>query len=266
MHRTIHISRRVREHGFTLIEVIIALVLFGVVLAFISRPFMDGVSGANKGTATAVAERVVGEATDRFRTDVQAALAPDRDQQHIRDASKLQRALTDGSFIATSDDPAALGMRLDVADIVDASPTRLVLRADVVNDEISPGSECVTWEASLNTSPRFSLQRTVRGGTSAAACSAGPIRSQEWLVRDVPRAAGVTYDNLFRYGVLQPAPGCRVVVQPAAPAMQRHRVVAIDMRLSAIIVRGGAASEASDRDLVAIRSHDSADYRRALGC
>ncbi|MCW2959618.1 MAG: hypothetical protein JWM25_1246 [Thermoleophilia bacterium] len=264
MEPSAHRPRVSSERAFTIIEVLVAMVLLGVVLAFVGRPMLDGISGANKATATATATRLVDDATDRFRTDTMAALTPDRGQTHIRDASKLARALTDPAFVARSDDPMTPRV-LQPADVYEASQTRLTFRADLVADDIPGGSgtECVTWDSSGAPAGRFRLTRVVRAGT---ACSSGAVLESEVLINDVQRVPGVTYDRLFSYGVLGAAPGCRVSIAPAATGIQMNRVVSIGMSLSALVVRGTAVSEASTRDFISIRSRDNSSYRRALGC
>ena len=151
--------RPLREAGFTMIELLVAMVLFGIVAAIAIQPMLDGVAGTSAGIARSESTRVSNNAADLFRSDISAALSRDRDPRRMRDATKRKRAVTRVPFYYDADNSNWLEP-LDVRDIAIAERNRIRFEANVIDEAISPGSECVEWRSTV-VAARLTVTRQV---------------------------------------------------------------------------------------------------------
>lgn len=254
------------DAGFTMIEVIVVFLLLAVVLGFAFRPLLQGLSGADSTQAQALASQRATEALELVRADVQSAFAPDRDARHIRDVEKLRRALTDRTFVTYSDDFSYGTRRLDVRDIVRATPTELHVRSDVLAADRNAPVECVRWQVPPASSSTWWVRRTVYANERSAtgtACSGGTI-TNDLELPSAPRIAGRTPTAAFAYELLQP--NCSTVRRATVTGLDLNRIVAVHVTFVASGARRKAFALDTASTVVIPTARETTEYRRALGC
>lgn len=263
---------RLRERGFTMIELVVSFVLIGIVLAMAAGAIIRGFSGAAETSSSANARAKAAEAAERIGADVRGARSVGRDGAKIADVADLVRAVRTNGPLYDID-----GNLLDWRDITAAQPNVITFQADVVDE--APGAssqpECVTWSVA-NATGGWYVRRVARayvdrcGGVPGGG---GTVREDDALtsptpatVRPVPGTRGVP--ALFSYVVAQRAGGrCRaVVLNRQLSADERNRITGVRLDFSSIAVHRNDASHAALRDEISIRSRSAADYQLALGC
>lgn len=235
-------------------------VLLAIILAFASRPLIDGISGSNTIQSRTDAAGKASDAVNIISADVEMAFAPDRDRRRIRDIEKLRRALVESGFVAVSDDPADNGRNLDVRDITVAAPNSLSFRADVYAADQNAPVECVSYEAEPAASAQYKLERVVYADTS---CS-GSVLSRTTLLEYTPRIESRVPEEVFAYDVL--APDCTTQSRSTVSGMDLNRIVAVRVNVAAVSRRRESISVSSKSVSITPTSRDTIDYRRALGC
>lgn len=263
-------SSRTRTEGFTLVELIVGILLLAIALTFIARPILDGLGGSSHADSAAVVEGEISNTAAKLRRDLAAAGAPDRNPNDVRTVEQLHSDLMAAPGTVTSDDPARAGARIDVYDVLAATPTKLQFRADV---DPAVGSECVTYDVS--TGATLEITRTVTAGTTCG----GAVLSKDDLVPRQPRVAGVTPAGTFAYDLIcsrSARDGCGGSIsrdcQPAATpstsvaGVMRNAIVSVTLSASAVERRGNSYSASSEDVSAPLRSRESSFYRRALGC
>lgn len=169
------------DAGFTLIELLVAMVVILVVGAIFTGTVLGGFRASGKMESDHEAQAKVQFAVAQFSDDAAKMKSPDRDESTISDPVQLQRALVTDAGI--SDPPSGLdtsgsSIRIDAADILEASNTRLLFRADVLP---AAGTECVLYEATADRQ----LVRTVHAYVRANPAQVGSCNLASTLVRTV---------------------------------------------------------------------------------
>ncbi|MCZ4495798.1 MAG: hypothetical protein JWM25_381, partial [Thermoleophilia bacterium] len=128
------------ERGFTLLEIMIALVLFSIAAALVTSVFVNALGGSGASRTGAVSDAAIERTTAALRDDVARAITEDRANSRLRDPSEFQSAVRTNA-VARSTDPETAGATLDIDDVVVATPTQLALRVDAAST--AAGVECV---------------------------------------------------------------------------------------------------------------------------
>ncbi|MCW2962345.1 MAG: hypothetical protein JWM90_2732 [Thermoleophilia bacterium] len=257
------ISRQ--EQGFTLIELIVAMVLLAIALGMVSVFVLQSISGGTGARSGAASDAAIAAATVALEDDVAAAVTEDRRSNKLRDRVEFAQAVRSNG-VARSNNPSDAGRVLDIDDILVATPSELQLRADV---DAAAGVECVTWRAS--TTNGYRVERLVSG---AGGCGTGSLSRRT----HVSAPAGVTglTATPFSYqllchrsscpGSLAPASApCRPWTSTNAAGGQRRWVVGVSARF-VNVTSDKAVAKASGSASIAVRSRDTESYRKALGC
>ncbi|MCW2922444.1 MAG: hypothetical protein JWL76_2318 [Thermoleophilia bacterium] len=169
-----------REYGFTLIELVVAMILAAIVLGTVMLALTGMFSGAADRSVDRKATARAADVLERFERDVRSAESPERlNAPIIRDemraislwgVSKSPSGMVSG--IAWNNPcPAGPARAKDYCvfqDITVSNANQLWFRADV--DATNNGHECVSW--AIN--PDGSLQRTVT--VNHLACYLGSAR------------------------------------------------------------------------------------------
>lgn len=248
-----------------MIELLVAFVLIGIVLAVAAGTIMGGFSGAAETATSASARAKAAEAADRFGADVRGARSIGRDGAKIVDTSELVRAVTNDSDLFDIE-----GNRLDWRDVTHAAPDRFTFQSDVVDERAGSRSEpeCVSWSIA-NAGAGWYLRRTTTAYTTRCA-TAGTVYEDDQMTppTNAPRPGSAGVPPLFRYVMAQRGgQGCssNVVSGPLTSAA-RNRIIGVRMDFRSVVVNRGDASHAALMDEISIRSRTAADYQLALGC
>lgn len=154
--------------GFTLVEVIVAMILLSIVLVVAASVIVNGFAGSSK----SLNERRAIQQVDRTMTSLDSALrsakSSDRDEAIVPDAGSLSSALLAGAPLSGRRTAGGPQVTLDVNDILYADGTRIIVRSDVLP---RPGVECVEYEVRVTGTNR-SLIRNV---WYAAAAGGPPV-------------------------------------------------------------------------------------------
>jgi prepilin-type N-terminal cleavage/methylation domain-containing protein len=260
---------RAKGHaGFTLIELVVAMVLLSLVVAMVGTVIIKALSGSSTSRAGALSDAAVARTVEALQNDIARAVTQHRDEGRLRDPMEFANAVRSNQP-AHSSNPADNNLLLDIDEVVLATPTELRLRANVAN---SAGYECVTWSATT-TAGTFRLIRRVASATSM--CGTAGLGEKTFL--SAPAGLKGVVTSPFSFEMLcnrtlcagseaSPAQPCRPWQRTTAvPAGQRRWVVAINARFRAGSAEGGG-SAADGTVSTAIRSRDTEQYRTALGC
>lgn len=257
------------ELGFTMIELIVACVLVGMVVALAASSIMRGFAGTAETATSSGARAKAAEAAERIGADIRGARSTGRDGAHIADTADLVRAVrTDGPLHDID------GNLLDWRDVTLAEPNALTFQSDVVDEAASSTSrpECVTWSVGSTPSGWYVRRvtkawadRCAGGGTGA------PLEDDELTppTRHLPAPGTRGVPPLFAYVVArQVGDRCQTSVVSSRPlaSAERNRVVGVRVDFSSVVVHRGEASRAALHDEISIRSRSAADYQLALGC
>lgn len=282
------LSRAVAAHpesGFTLIELLVGMVLLIILLAVAMIPILDGFSGAAKNQSSAMSEQAVRDAVDSIRNDVAAASAPDRDPRKVREIWQLHKAMVSTAPVISAD-PADGGAILNVYDVLVATPTDLQFQADVLKGAANAGAECVRYTTSASGADPFWIRRRVYADALPAAslpnvtCT-GAVAKDDYVIERSKFIAGRTPTQVFSYDLLcssDPVSGCGgASSEPAScstwssgaaavTGVRRNWIVSVNVNIGATTQRQDAVSERSDSTNMSVRSRETSEYRRALGC
>jgi len=244
--------------GFTLVEVLIAMVLMAVVFALGSSFLTRSVASSSEANGDSRARAKALEASERFATDVRSARATGRDGTVVVGTNALIRAVRDdGNLYDTS------GTVLDWRDVAVALPTRLVLQSDVVDTPGFERPECITWEVIAPSSASWYLQRTVRSWTTR--CVTNGAQLERTRLSDIVTGAPPT--RMFSYDIARSAGTyCTTVGSIAPSSSDRNRIVAVSMDYGGIVANGNKASITGTANKITLRARLGADYQDAMGC
>lgn len=248
------------ESGFTLIELIVAMVLGLIVLALIFGVVLDMFGASERSGFRAKAQRSAVNASEMLTSDLRAMRAPQREPRFTGSSDNLR------NLILFNENPT----NILVHDIVGATPTRLVFYAEVFNT--SANSECITWEVLAS----GALQRSVR--RFSAGCTAATVPLQQSLVMPKPEVARASalaaVPNPFRYRrLVQPTPANPNVSACTTPIstnlvtnLQRDQVVGIDLDLRSFVMGKVGRGDQQLMTSAAIPGRQSQEYHYAIGC
>lgn len=260
------------EGGLTIVELIVALVLTGIAFAIFASGVVGALSGGSDARNSSTSTALVSRTLDAIDDDVARAFAQHRDQGKLRDPLELKEALQRNRTPASSD-PYDRGAQLDrFDDVVKATPTQLVLMAEV--DSSGPGPECVVWSAGRGSGGAFVVTRTISIG--GATCGA-TLGTEQFLSVAAGVAAGEFDSTPFSYslvchrGTCPGAPAgsnaCEPWIVDGAPVADGRRRWVVGVTTSLTNVDGDrGAARASGSSTSSIRSRHTDDYRAGLGC
>lgn len=257
-------ARGPREHGFTMIELVVGMVLLGIVAAMIIRGVTDGFGGYQDAKAQSDGMAQAAEAADRFGTDLRVARSAGRSGPIIS-PSELQDAIDTNGDVTD----IATGQPLDWRDITKATGSEIVFQADVI-DEAGVGArpECVRWYVA--TSGGWSLRRQVRSYTPQCGGS-GTLLEDDAMTSpnsSTPAPGAGGSPNLFTYVTSNTAgTNCSSSALASAPtAIQRNRVVSVRINFTSLATQRDASANAALLDEISIRSRTASDYQFGLRC
>ena len=262
------------ERGFTLLELMIAMILFAVAAGIVTMALISAIGGSGSARSGAVSDASIERTTAAFRDDVARAITPDRANFRLREPADFSEAVMLNTPAYSTDPSDPPGTQLDIDDITAASPRLLKLRSDTVQSVA--GSECVSWYAQL-VGTAFSIERRIDPSTACASSTTpgpGSLGKRVYLKADT-RVSGVDV-NPFSFDLVCRQGACPGSAAPAAApcrpwrvtdaSTHRRWVVGVHASLVAASVSGDSASRSESSATSVIRSRDTATYRGALGC
>lgn len=257
------------ERGFTLIELLVAMVLMAVVLGIVGTALVSSISGSGSASAGALSDAAITRTVDRMADDIASAETADRAAGLVRDQDGLNAALRQGTDLVSSDPGLAVQRVVDLEDVVEATPTRFRVKADVVGGA-ADGIECVTWEA-ITTGTAYEVVRTVQ-----RACGGAQI-DRRVMLRANAAAAGVN-PSPFSYRLMCHQTTCvgssAVAAAPCRPwlgttvssSRDLRRIVGISATFTTNQNSGRSVAEGRGVVSMTIRSRDTGAWRTGLGC
>ncbi len=164
-----------RDPGFTLVELVVAMVLLSIVLVVAGTVIFNGFAGSNKSINERRAIQQAKRTMSSLEATIRATKSPDRDEAIIPDTNTLSSALLSETPPTVQGRRSATGpqVTLDVDDILYADSSRLVVRSDVLPQ---PGVECVEYLVQTTGSDRKLIRNMWLGsplGTAPTPCPAG---------------------------------------------------------------------------------------------
>lgn len=258
-------SRPTHEYGFTMIEMIIAMVLLSIAMGLVGSALVNALSGSSVSTSGAIADSEIAKVTARFQDDLAVAETDDRAANLVREQLVLDNALRNDAD-ASSDDPNSSNTNVDLEDIVVATPTMVQFKAEVVR--ATPGAECVTWEAKTAGSA-YMIVRTVGN----AGCAGG---TAEVVAKGRSDSSGIVLEpfsyDLRCHRTLCVGSGATSASTPCAAwnatsvtgRRDLRRIVAIRAKFTTN--QGKNATDGHSGALMNIRSRQTHQWTTALGC
>lgn len=261
-------ARRTSERGFTLIELVVACVLLGIVGIMITRSVMDANNGYLDSKSNSEGMAQAAEAAERLGADLRVARAIGRSGT-VMDPSDLRDAIDTNTDLVD----LATGTSLDWRDITEATPNSVTFQADVVDETTGGDSpECVRWFVS-GTSP-WHVRREVR--PYSAGCAGGGTlleadeMTQPTTSRPAPGTGGTP--RLFSF-VLATASantnvfGCTSMLFTGTPSpAQRNRITSVRIDFRSLAQRRNSAGNAALMDEISLRSRNATDYQDGMRC
>jgi prepilin-type N-terminal cleavage/methylation domain-containing protein len=257
------------EHGFTLVELIVVMVLVGMVFAAIGHFLIDTSSFTHKAASTRSAARMADETLDRLGNDVRSAMSPDRDVATNGGLDALRRFALYGV-----NPPGGEDMR----DIVLATPRELWFRSNVIPEGLgdSPVSECVGYVFGSDRT----FKRVVYANWRTCPSSGTPVEQQNLFpqipAEEDPANTADPNDTYFSYRLAANGNPSRVPLRPfecqystvtTPTSLQTNQIVGVNINLRAIFGNtGSSAGEAKARGAFDLRMRLNRDYQWALGC
>lgn len=262
---TPHIEHR--DRGFTLIEIIVAMVLLVIAVGLVGSGIIGALRSSTGARAGSVSDAAISRAISAFSTDVATAETLDRAEGQVRDPFDLADGVRTGDPITRTDPASSSTLPVDINDIQRAEPTQFSVWSDV-DHSLDNGVECVTWQAK-SSGENFQVVR--RAGAS---CGSG----DEQVLFSAPTAAAASLNTQpFTY-VLQCNPGvCGGTAKPkngacgtwesaSVTGTQLRWIVGVRANFSSVSQQGQSAATTSGSTIATIRSRATLDYTAALGC
>lgn len=265
--------RHRHQHGFTLVELVVAMVLGMLVLALIVGVVIDLFGSSERSAARSKAQRSSVAAAELLLSDLRAARAPHREPKFTGSSDNLRNLLLRGATPAPSS--------LLVHDLVDARSNTLRFYAELIQSPTNTTAECVSWEVVTS----GALRRTVR--PMSATCTTGAVLQQS-EVMPAPRTVGTTTAGAipkpFSYRLLvQPAPlaaapnpdlcttprvtdATAAALPGATNALRRDQVMGVELDLRSFITTKVGRGDQELITSASIVSRQSQEYRYAIGC
>jgi type II secretory pathway pseudopilin PulG len=258
------------EAAFSLIEVLVVTILFGVVSALVVQVLVQGSTGAATSRAAGISDASMRRARDAMSDDIARAVTMDNLDAAIRDDVAFAAGVRSGAPVYRpgvradgSVDINAAPVLADVDEVRTATPTTFQV---IVRDR------CITWRAGAGGGSTFQLVRTAAPATNCGAAT----ETRVFLSADAD-AKGLDrtpfeYDLICNPGV---CPGssatgsapCRpFTVTGSVTGVRRRWIVGVDAQLFSLT--SSNAGMGSNRGSVSqtIRSREVDAYREALGC
>ena len=129
---------RSNEDGFTLIELVIAMVLVSILLVVFASVLIKVFSGSSKAISERGVIDNVSNTMTMFSGDLRAAASPDRTEGLVPDQTQLSKALLQGAPVRGV--LRNTTVTLDPRDVLEATATSFMMRSDVLP---TAGVECV---------------------------------------------------------------------------------------------------------------------------
>jgi prepilin-type N-terminal cleavage/methylation domain-containing protein len=162
-------SLRQRSSGtaaFTLIEMVIAMLILGVVMSVAGGVISHTFAGSSKSVNERSAISSVSQAMSNIETSVRATKSPDRDSTVLPGTADLAGSLLKGTSITGRRSVNGSQITLDVQDVVEADGDHLLLRSDVL---ANPGVECVLFNVVTAANGDRSLVQSIWNGNPPGA-------------------------------------------------------------------------------------------------
>ncbi|MCB0880345.1 MAG: type II secretion system protein [Thermoleophilia bacterium] len=266
-----------REHAFTMVELIVAMILLAVATALVVGGVMSGLRSSGAASAGSISDAAIARFSEQFVADVAGAETTDRIVGRVRDPFEFADAVRTGAAI-TSTEPATAGDRVDIYDVQQATSDTVVLMSDVLADRsedpaVDPPAECVTWQVTRGGSPQHvTYTRTVR-----ETCGGAVVDSR--VILDMPADVDGVNDDPFSYQLQCNLTDCAPTGAPAGTARpcgtwtrssvtgaKRAWIVGIQANVTTGTTQGRSAASSTQQQLIGIRSRTTSEYARALGC
>lgn len=260
---------RRREHGLTMIELLVGMVLLVIVGAMMTRGMLDGLQGQQHAASTQQATVDSKTLVEQLGNDLRAmSLRETSTNLRNYDLPELRQIVLTGGGI--NDLRIAQGSHLQfVADVV--GPQAFAQGAGGAGS----GSECVDYATAAD----GSLHRVVTtfDGTNCTATTLSDTMLLPKRVAGAPAAPAIfgyrtrvntkpTKDPIDPNDCVSlPAPGGAAPTS-IGPQQQRGFVVAVDLDLRAYAPRADVLASNTLHSTVSLRTRLSHDYQYALGC
>lgn len=283
-----------RRDGFTLIELVIAMMLFMIVAGVVTQVLVGGFTAGQRASAEQRTQSTLANTLELLGSDLRSAVAPDRiDRRVITDRDMLAVALGTDLGTTRRGNPASvrrsrsvLPPGADIHDVLYAGPTSLWVRADVdaepTNTDAS--TECVGYyvrpDGAFVREVRADWRTCLQPGRVEVLLPAPPsgratLQPFEYSWLGQTRAARSRRARGSGSGI-QRAPGQRYVAgectsQPPSPGpiattgAELDRIVIVDVDLTGWDAHGSATSGRAVTSFE-LRNRLSEDYLYAMGC
>lgn len=264
-------ARTSGEDGFTLIELVVAMVLAGLVMALLVGAIIDMFGSSERSAMDNKAQRAASLAADTLTSDLRAMRAPQREPRFTGSPDSLRSMLLDG------DNPNGY----EIHDLLIASPTQVMFYAELINTPGNTTAECVTW---FVRPADLALIREVHAGTRNCAGATptrgggGAVLQQQEIMPAPERArasAAAKVPQPFRYRmqrVANPAdPDPSTCTTPAPTpgplgTLQRDQVTNVLMDLRSFVAGRVASGDQQLQSSATVTARQSMEYRYAIGC
>jgi type II secretory pathway pseudopilin PulG len=256
----------IREAGFTLVELIIALIFTLLVLAVASQVLIDSSTSNRRNQSTDTALSRATEMIESLGADLSSARSPERVPENVPTGDALRLWLLEDDATIQ----ANLYPEFDLRDVTVATKDELWVRVDAIPEpaNVVPRAECVGYRLDAS----GELFRIIYSNWTPCPGTGSPIESVRML--EAPPATGEA-ESLFTYAVMantkpedepiDPA-NCltKTTNSPTQTELNRIVRVQVDLRSYATTAVGSGSSKLlANLDL---RMRLTRDYQYGLGC
>lgn len=276
------LNRGAHEGGFTLIEVLVAMMLLMVVVGGVVFSVAQLGRGNSSLAANRGAQRDALEAMEQMRHDIAASRSPALEQ--FNDRREVLRDLMyfrSDSQAPSSDDPARAlcggARRVPYIECLQgitwATPTSIWFRADIDNVDPAP-ADCVGYVVSGTTLRRYQSNRW--RDCRPALMSSSTTRQTTLLEASQLRSLGtqgifsytMRYHPSMRPNVVSSPTGCRTFTRSGrqVSSFERSFINAINVDLGGVATNRRDVALAGLATSSAVTAHVAGDYAYASGC
>ena len=258
-----------REAGFTLIELVVAMILLVLVLGGLIYAMTQLGKGNGDQLNQRRSQAQALDAMELMRSDIRAARSPaltewDGRRETLREVIYFRR---DNSSRSSPDAAhracGSVAFVSCVQDITYASTTQLWMRADVNTSRGWDGTECVGY-----TLERGALTRYVSRSWQRCRPGSGGTRQVLAQLRELRGAFAYTlrYHPTMRMGQQADPNRCITRRLGNVPTNSLNFIVSVDIDFSGIAVESSSAATSSLRTSTQITGRTGGDYAYATGC
>ena len=247
-----------REHAFTLIELIVAMILGLIVMALVIGVVMNMFSAGERASLDNKAQKAASLAADMLTSDVRSMRAPQREPRYTGSPDNLRAMFLD---------PKGNPNNYEIHDITFASPQQVTFLAEV--DNTKAGVECVTWQVQ----PDRALHRIVRLHTANCGGGGGGVVATQVIMpapETAKASAAAAIPNPFSYRLLAVTkpPVCKEtnVTSGTLSTLQRDQVSNVMLDLRSFVAGRTATGDQQLQSSVTISSRQGMEYRYGIGC